>query len=68
MASKDLLERLQQRLALLGAWRPQRHPSASPTANPTEFKAQKPEALALRQVRRSYNIGNNLQDRWDDSS
>jgi hypothetical protein len=27
-----------------------RHPSVSPTANPTEVKAEKSEALALRQV------------------
>jgi hypothetical protein len=50
MTSKDLLERLQQRRPLLASRRPQRHPSAPPTANPMELKAQKSEALALRQV------------------
>src|SRR5262249_4633736 len=47
---KNLLESSQQRRPLLAAGRPQRHPSASPTANPTELKAQKSEALTLRQV------------------
>src|SRR5712691_8389301 len=50
MTPKDLLERLQQRRPLLGSRCPQGHPSASPTANPTELKAQKSEALALREV------------------
>jgi hypothetical protein len=50
MTPKDLLERLQQRRPLLASRRPQRHPSISPTANPTEVKAKKSEALALREV------------------
>ena len=50
MASENLLERAQQRRPLLASRGPQRHPSASPTANPTELKAQKSEALALREV------------------
>ena len=50
MTPKDLLERLQQRRPLLTSRRPQGHPSASPTANPTELTAQKFEALALREV------------------
>jgi hypothetical protein len=50
MASKDLPECLQQRRPLLPSRRLQRHPSASSTPNPTELKAQKSKALALRQV------------------
>jgi len=50
MTSKYLLERAQQRCSLLGLRGAQRHPSAAMTANPTELKAQKSEALALREV------------------
>src|SRR5262245_27728829 len=50
MTSKNRLERLQQCRPLGTSRRPQRHPSTSPTANPTELKAQKSEALALREV------------------
>jgi hypothetical protein len=50
MAPENLLELLQQRRPLLESRGAQRHPSASPTANPTEVKAEKSEALALREV------------------
>src|SRR5712671_6794807 len=50
MTSKELLERAQQRCPLLTLRSTQRHPSATMTANPTELKAQKSEALALREV------------------
>src|SRR5712691_4667879 len=50
MASKYLLELVQQRRPLLALRGTQRHPSASPTANPTELKAEKSEALTLREV------------------
>jgi hypothetical protein len=53
MASENLLELVQQRSPLLQSRGPQRHPSVSPTANPTELKTQKSEALALL-VQRSY--------------
>ena len=50
MTSKDRLERLQQCRPLLSSRRPERHPSASPLANPRELKSEKPEALALHEV------------------
>src|SRR5260370_22152961 len=50
MTSENLLELLQQRRPLLDSRGAQRHPSVSPTANPTELKAEKSEALALREV------------------
>src|SRR5262245_28233858 len=50
MAAENLLERTQQRRPLFPPRGAQRHPSVSPTANPTEVKAEKSEALALRQV------------------
>src|SRR5712691_5437985 len=50
MASKYLLKLVQQRRPLLALRGTQRHPSASPTANPTELKAEKSEALTLREV------------------
>jgi hypothetical protein len=50
MAPENLLELLQQRRPLLESRGAQRHPSASPTANPTEVKAEKSEALTSRQI------------------
>ena len=50
MAAENLLERAQQRRPLFPLRGVKRHPSVSPTANPTEVKAEKSEALALRQV------------------
>ena len=50
MAAENLLERAQQRRPLLHPRGAKRHPSVSPTANPTEVKAEKSEALALREV------------------
>src|SRR5688500_15866489 len=50
LTSKHLLERAQQRCPLLALRGTQRHPSAAMTANPTELKAQKSEALPLREV------------------
>src|SRR4029450_4169574 len=50
MTSKYLLERAQQRRPLLALRGTERHPSAAMTANPTELKAEKSEALALREV------------------
>jgi hypothetical protein len=50
VASENLLELLQQRCPLLQSRGTQRHPSVSPTANPTKLKTKKSEALALREV------------------
>jgi hypothetical protein len=50
MASKHGLEHPQQRRPLLALRGPPRHPSTATTANPTELKAQKSEAFALREV------------------
>src|ERR1700674_4568478 len=50
MAAENLLERAQQRRPLFHPRGAKRHPSVSPTANPTEVKAEKSEALALREV------------------
>src|SRR5882672_8598355 len=50
MTSKYFLECAQQRRPLLALRGTQRHPSAARTANPTELKAEKSEALALREV------------------
>src|ERR1700731_5224094 len=50
MTSENLLELLQQRRPLLESRGAQRHPSVSPTANPTELNAEESEALALREV------------------
>src|SRR5262249_3913986 len=50
MAAEDLLERAHRRRPLLALGGAKRHPSVSPTANSTDVKAQKSEALALRQV------------------
>src|SRR5262252_4961665 len=49
-AAENLLERAQQRRPLVPPRGAQRHPSVAPTANPTEVKAKKSEALTLRQV------------------
>jgi hypothetical protein len=43
MAPENLLECAQQRSPLLHTRGAKRHPSASPTANPTEVKAEKSE-------------------------
>src|SRR5262249_27627340 len=50
MAAENLLERAPQRRPLVPPRGAKRHPSVSPTANPTEVKAKKSEALALRQI------------------
>src|SRR2546426_6849395 len=50
MVSENRLERAQQRRPLFHPRGAKRHPSVSPTANPTEVKAEKSEALALREV------------------
>src|SRR4029450_13086927 len=50
MTSKHGFERPQQRRPLLALRRAPRHPSTATAANPTELKAQKSEALALREV------------------
>ncbi len=50
MAAEYLLEHAQERRPLVSPRGAKRHPSVSPTANPTEVKAEKSEALALRQV------------------
>ena len=50
MAAEHLLERAQQRRPLFHPRGAKRHPSVSPTANPTKVKAEKSEALALRKV------------------
>src|SRR5438445_10622140 len=50
MAAENLLERAQQRRPLFHPRGAKRHPSVSPTANPTEVKAENSEALALREV------------------
>src|SRR5712691_3810367 len=50
MAAENLLERAQQRRPLFPPRGAKRHPSVSPSANPTEVKTQKSEALALREV------------------
>src|SRR4029453_10984485 len=53
MTSKHLLKRAQQRCPLLALPGTQRHPSAAITANPTELKAKKSEALAFLEVNSS---------------
>jgi hypothetical protein len=50
MPAENRLEGAQQRRPLLHPRGAKRHPSVSPTANPTEVKPQKSEALALREV------------------
>src|SRR5229473_8384092 len=50
MAAENRLERAQQRRPLFHPRSAKRHPSVSPTANPTDVKAEKAEALALREV------------------
>src|SRR6202140_1093854 len=50
MAPENLLERAQQRRPLFHPRGAKRHPSVAPRGNPTEVKAKKSEALALREV------------------